>query len=312
VLRIIAQWIDRCAIKAAAKTVCEGFGSSANARAAELLEDPRFFKDLSETVPSLRFSKENDFKFDSQAPLGLKSNDLVRGKFFREKDAVPPRAAVLLVHGWNAEAQYELGFPRLARRLINRGLGAAMIELPFHSQRRPTEPGAARNFICDDLVLMLKATRQCLQDLQSTALWLKSRGYDQVFIWGFSLGAWLAGLLCCFSRALDGIVLVTPIARMDLAIQELAFCSPIRKAFREHPLDVTPLNLTAYKPLIAKENILIVQSEHDLFAGAESLEELCLRWGEPERWKVKHGHISILLSGKQMGRISDWIRGKVK
>src|SRR5437870_2392659 len=44
VLRILAQWLDRCAIKAATKTVREGFATPRNARAGELLNNPEFFR----------------------------------------------------------------------------------------------------------------------------------------------------------------------------------------------------------------------------------------------------------------------------
>jgi dienelactone hydrolase len=321
VLRILAQWLDRCAIKAATKTVREGFATPRNACAGELLNNPDFFRNLTSEAPNPVFSSAHDFHFGSQAPVGPKANDIVHGKYFparrnRPGEGTGPtgeerKGAVLLVHGWNAEMQYRVGFPRMAGRLNKLGLGTAMIELPFHSQRTPTEPDVPRNFICDDLLLMLNATRQCLQDLHSTALWLKKEGYGQVFIWGFSLGAWLAGLLVCFTQAVDGAVLVTPVARMDRAIQELAFCGPIRSALRTHPLDVTALNLTANYPLIPRENILIVQSGHDLFVGGESVNELWEKWGKPERWKVKHGHISILGSTKELARMGRWVEARV-
>ena len=47
-------------------------------------------------------------------------------------------------------------------------------------------------------------------------------------------------------------------------------------------LNATPLNLTLAKPVISKENILLIEGLHDLFVEPEGVEELWQQWEQPE------------------------------
>jgi len=62
-------------------------------------------------------------------------------------------------------------------------------------------------------------------------------------------------------------------------------------------LDTTSLNLVTCRPSIPKENILLIEAIHDLFATKEPIEELWEVWGRPEIWRLSHGHFSFGLIG---------------
>src|SRR5262249_25395043 len=113
------------------------------------------------------------------------------------------KPTVILVHGWNAEYSYRLQFPRLAKKLCKLGVNTAMLELPFHLQRRPHRDDAVCDFISGDVGAMLQATQQSLSDIRALGRWLREQGNPSVGLWGFSLGAWLAGLLICTSEQFD-------------------------------------------------------------------------------------------------------------
>jgi pimeloyl-ACP methyl ester carboxylesterase len=307
--RAICQWLDRLAINAAARAVGKGgeIDTARNLEAARLF--PELFSNFRTDGPVVSLNGHH-FQFASLAPVGVVCNDLVHGEFFAPR--APATSAVLLVHGWDAELHYRYFLPRVARRLNGAGLAVAMVELPFHMNRRPRISGVPHDFISSDLLTMLRATRQAIQDLLSTAIWLRSRGIGQITIWGYSLGAWLAGLLCCFTSTLEQAVLITPIVDMERAIAELAFCAPVRAALQETPMPLTALNLTSYSPSIAPSEILVVESRFDLFAGAEPLNVLLEKWHRPRRWTVDHGHISVLLSRKVTEGTIEWISARSK
>src|SRR5204862_2912289 len=107
-------------------------------------------------------------------------------------------------------------------------------------------------------------------------------------------------------------VLLTPIARMDQAIQELPFCESIRCSLQNASLPLERLNLASHTPLVPRENVLIVEARHDLFAPAETVEALWHAWSEPEIWRLAHGHISMLLSPLVLRRIVKWIQTKAR
>jgi dienelactone hydrolase len=219
---------------------------------------------------------------------------------------------VILLHGWNMETGYRVLFPRLARRLNRAGLNAVMIELPYHGRRKPRRErrGAPNNFLSGDLVHVVQAARQAIADTRALVAWLRAQGCSQVGVWGISLGAWLGGVLACAEPDLSFAVMMMPVARMDRVIAELDFCRPLRRSLGGQPPRLEPMNLVTHRPRLAPDDILIVASEHDLFAPLETIEELWRAWDKPELWRLRHGHISMLMSAPVMKRTVGWIAGK--
>jgi pimeloyl-ACP methyl ester carboxylesterase len=246
------------------------------------------------------------FQFPSPVQTPAAVNNTVFGKFFPASDKWTKHPTTILLHGWNAELCYRHLFPQLAARLRRAGLNTACMELPYHMQRRPVT-GPVTDFISPHLARMLEATRQALADTQALASWLRDQGSPAVGVWGFSLGAWLAGLLTRTADELRFAVLTTPIARLDRVIMELPFCEPVRRSLQRQPVDLSFLNLATEKPVIQPSRILLVQSRHDLFAPAETVEELWRAWNRPEIWRLPHGHISVLFSKPVMDRTVEWI-----
>ena len=58
--------------------------------------------------------------------------------------------------------------------------------------------------------------------------------------------------------------------------------------------DTTPSNLTLSQPVIPRENILFFRGRYDFLASPEYIEELWQKWGQPEIWRLPHGHISCI------------------
>jgi hypothetical protein len=106
-------------------------------------------------------------------------------------------------------------------------------------------------------------------------------------------------------------VLMIPVVRMDRVITELDFCRPIRRRLAGATMKLAPLNLITYQPKLNPDRILVVASEHDMFAPQETTEELCRAWGEPTLWHPRHGHISTMMSAPVMHRAMGWVAGKL-
>ncbi|MBI4324566.1 MAG: alpha/beta fold hydrolase [Chloroflexi bacterium] len=257
--------------------------------------------------PVLRFTAPRHFQFASPVSTPWPENNIVFGKFYRSAGSWQEKPVALLLHGWNGEWCYRFLFPYLAWRLVRRGMNAAMIELPYHAHRKPRAAGAVRNFISDDLPTMLEATRQALADMQAFQKWCRAQGSPGISLWGFSLGAWLAGLLCCQTPEIERLVLATPVCRLDRAIQALPFCEPVRQALRRQTLSCDQLNLVSHRPQIPPDRILILASQHDLFAPLETVEELWEAWGRPAIRYVPQGHISLLLSLPILEQAIGWV-----
>jgi pimeloyl-ACP methyl ester carboxylesterase len=299
--------LDRIAIRSAMSSVIVVEGCGDIAAAEKVLQDPGLFETPAEPAQDLAFTSEHDFQFTSPGDNPWPENKVVHGKLYRAGKDWQHKPAVILLHGWNGELGYWKQFPYLAWRLNRCGVNAAMFELPYHAQRKPTAADAITNFISHDLVRMIEATQQAMADARALLGWLQAQGSPAVGFWGVSLGAWLAGLLACYEPRTHFAVLMTPVNRMDRAIRELAFCEPIRRSLGDAILPLDRLNLLCHRPVPRPENILLVESRYDLFAPSETVEELWRAWNQPDIWRFRHGHISILMSVPIMERIVRWI-----
>lgn len=260
---------------------------------------------------SIEFGRGHSFHFQSPVRSPSKRNNRVGGQFYEgQGERGGNRPAVVLLHGWNGEYGYWFHFPLLARRLVRRGLTVVMIEMPYHGSRKP-KSGVVRNFLSGDLGHMMDATRQAVADIRALVGWLERQGYGPIGYWGMSLGAWLGGLAASVDCRLSHGVLVTPVPRIDRAIQALEFCRHIRASMEGLEIAVEELNLKENPPLGPAKNFLLVEGLYDLFAPVETIEELWRTWGEPEIWRVRHGHISVLLSVTVMEATVRWLSARL-
>ena len=304
--RGIKERLDRFAIDLATRTLPRpNPRPNQIGEAREILASPDFLVPP-DTPAVLRFLDEHRFTFRSASTLPWEENNQVHGRLFRAGRDWERKPLVLLVHGWNAELQYRYQLPFLARALARRGVNGAMLQLPFHGLRRPRSPGAVRNFISDDVPVMLRATQQALSDLHSFLLWARQVGCSATGVWGFSFGAWLSGLLATASDQLNLAVLTTPVSDMREVISQLPFCEPIRQALRDADLNFSRLNLISRPLKVQPNKVLVIQGEYDLFITTRSLQELRGAWPGAEFWCVPHSHISVLLSWPVFRRTCRW------
>lgn len=299
--------IDKAAIDIAAKSLPSGRPDIRRAtHASELLRDPELLRTTGETA-QLHLGLQNAFHFKSYVRTNHVRNDTVHGRIFRTDNSWASRPMVVLIHGWNAELHYLHVLPRLARALNKAGLNAATIELPYHLHRRPNEGNGMHDFISDDLPGMLTATKQAISDIDSFSRWAHAQGCPATAVWGFSLGAWLAGLYICESDLPRAAVLTTPVADLARGVSELSFCHPIRSGLEGTHLDLTPLNLSRRTPKLKSDAIQIVQSIYDLFVPGDTYADLARAWNLAGWVREPHGHISILISHPAMRRSIRWL-----
>ncbi len=305
--KALTQSLDWCSIKLAGLSVHRGAPTAQIAAAETLVAEPRYFADFAVPPPDFRFTNRRRFQFTSAVVSPWTRNNTVHGRFYPVSATWTTHPTVVLLHGWNAEMGYATLFRWLARRLNAAGVNAVMFELPYHRQRKPRGHGAPRNFISDDLLHVAQASHQALADARALVAWLAARSDRPIGAWGISLGGWLTGMLGCHEPRLTAAVLMMPVARIDRVINELGFCEPLRRRLEGQTVRVAPLNLISHRLRLPVEQVLIVASEHDLFAPIDSLEELWRAWGRPLLWRRRHGHISAMMAAPLMGKTARWL-----
>jgi len=308
--RSIAQLIDRVIInRACAAQAKPGSHLPRCEEAIELLKHTDFFCDSVQSPAEIRWLSETKLQFTSQVYTPWKEANVVHAQLFRCPGKWQEKPTMVLVHGWNDEFGYRFQYPIFARKLVRAGINAVLIELPFTLQRRPRVRGAVSDFISEDLFCTVQAARQSICDVRALLAWLSAQGCQRLGLWGVSLGGWVSGLILSHEPLVDVGVLVVPITRMDLAVEKLAFCAPLRRSLENVAFDFKRINLRSY-PNVSAKNLLFIEAEHDLFADKGAIEELAEMW-RPEIWRIQHGHISALFSLPLMNRTVNWIESKL-
>jgi len=303
----LSKLIDWSAIHMAAATMPRPDGRNQQlAEALQLIDSPEFIPP--DVKPAqVQFIGKDRLHFATPRPGPWVENNTVQGRIYRCAERWQERPTVLLLHGWNDAIDHYVRFPSMARQLNRHGLNAATLEAPFHFQRRPRQLGAWSNFLCPDILRVAEAARQAVAETRAFAEWLRLQGCRAVGLMGISLGGWLGGLTVCHDNRFACAVFLVPVARLDVLVEQAAFCRDIRQAWQGRPVATGRLNLTELRPVIPKENILLIEAIHDLFVPPATTEELWRAWGQPDIWRLPSGHISVLYAPHLQHRIIHWM-----
>jgi dienelactone hydrolase len=135
--------------------------------------------------------------FPSALVTPHRENNIVHCRYF---PAVPkrgsngnarhaPRAAVLVMPQWNADAG---GHEGLCRLLAWNGMSALRLSLPYHDARMPPDLHRADYIVSANIARTVQVCRQAVLDARRAIAWLHGQGYERIGVLGTSLGSCLA------------------------------------------------------------------------------------------------------------------------
>lgn len=254
------------------------------------------------------------FQFPTPLPGGSPENNTVFGRLYRCPGHWQARPAVILLAGGGDFHNHRFGFPWIARRCNRSGFNAATIELPYQFRRRPKQ---GEVFTQIDYLRMSGILAQAVAEIRALTGWLLAEGCPGVALWGISLGAWLGGMTVCRDARINSMVMIAPpnnlLVRVEQIIRGPAAAQNGQPNRTYEALNKTPLTLTSGRPVIRRENVLLIQGDHDQFVTSGPA-EICQGWGHPEIWRLPHGHIGV---GSAMvpgltSRILRWLKPRLE
>ena len=135
-----------------------------------------------------------ELTFPSALATPHEANNTVRCRYFPARDGArgfsrAPRAAVLVLPQWNADAGGHVG---LCKLLAWNGMSALRLSLPYHHRRMPPELHRADYIVSSNVARTVQVCRQAVLDARRAIAWLASQGYERIGILGTSLGSCLA------------------------------------------------------------------------------------------------------------------------
>ena len=275
--------------------------------AIQFLNGPDFMP--AESQPAqLVFDNASGFHFPTPRPGAFAENNVVYGHLYRCSERWRERPTIILLHGRNDSSSYRLLFPKIAHYCKRVEFNAATLVLPFHFQRRPQQ---LKGWGGSDYRQIAEATAQGIAEIRALMGWLLKEGCPAVALWGISMGGHYAGWVACDAR-LAAAVLAVPGVGVNDSITERIVWRQVREAMRKQHsaferLNLTPVNLTLLQPAIPRKSILLIEAIHDLHAPKEDIERLWHAWGQPEIWRLPHGHVSWMLTPGVYNRALDWL-----
>jgi hypothetical protein len=122
----------------------------------------------------------------------------------------------------------------------------------------------------------------------------------------------------CHDARLAAVVMAAPLARIRPCVEELAVRPHLRRRLplmRKvcESLNLTAMNLTMTQPAIPKERILLIEGIHDALCLKEDIEDLWQTWGQPDIWRLPHGHVGVccgFVPGLP-GRVLRWLKPRM-
>lgn len=274
--------------------------------ALEFLNGPDFIPATSEAA-LIEFDGPRDFQFSTPRPCEDKENNIVYGRLYRCAERWQERPVIILVDVSPPLGQYTV-FPLLARRFNGAGFNVAALVPPYDLQRRPRRPFE------ENCLWLAQVIAQSVAEIRALTGWLLGEGCPSVGLGGASFGGWITGLTACSDARIAAVVLIMPGVRLCMwRSSPRVVWRRVREAFQalrpaHEAMDKTPLNLLFSKPLIPKENILLIEGIHELFAdGQPIIEELWRKWQQPEIWRLPHGHVSWMVTPGLTSRVLRWL-----
>jgi pimeloyl-ACP methyl ester carboxylesterase len=251
------------------------------------------------------------FRFPTPQPSDFAANNTVYGRLYRCRERWQESPVIVLLHGAGDFPAYHFRFPFISRRCNRMGLNVVTLVAPYHFQRRPRQLKASGNMDC---LMIAKTATQAIAEIRALTGWLLKQGCRAVTLWGFSMGAWYAGMAVCCDARVNSVVMAAPAVRMNPWMEQQAVRPSIRRKLKElhevcKKLNLSALNLNSSQPVIARDNILLIEGIHDLFVPKEDVEELWRSWGQPDIWRLPHGHIGVCcgFAPGLTGRVLDWL-----
>jgi dienelactone hydrolase len=214
------------------------------------------------------------------------------------------RRALVYIHGWLEPGPWPEQFfflPRVSEAL---DVDVLHVQLPFHGDRNPRSALFHGEFFwTGDLVRSIEAMRQSCIDARSLIAWLRTQGYDEVGVTGFSMGASIAMVLACVDPTPDYLIPIVGHLQISDAIENAPIFWRMKADLERFGIDrdgrreiFDELGLEGLRPRLAPERQLWIMARDDGYVTASRVEEQWNAWGRPPIEWIPGGHMTFAFS----------------
>ena len=252
--------------------------------------------------------------FPSAFVSGEKTNDQVQLRVLLPEESDRPPAMVLILHYWGAS---NLRIERaLALDLNARGIGAAILSLPYHLGRTPRGFSSGQLAIQPDPKTLEATMTQAVMDVRRSLDFLEQRTEcgRLLGIYGTSLGAIVSSLSYANDSRLKSAVFL--LGGIDLArvLWESSRVVPIkdelrRKGYTERSLreELRAVEPGSYLPRKEPGRTFVIRASFDTVVPPESTDELVAKLPGSQVLEIDTGHYGgVFIQGRLLRAAADF------
>ena len=244
------------------------------------------------------------FTFPTLHPMRYPETNLAVGRLYRNT-RLADAPLVMISHGW-AHRSLKTIEHLYVKPFLRAGFSVVFVMHPLHFERTPPGAYSGELVVSADLVLTVEAFRQGVIDMLGAANWLRATGRPRIGLFGYSLGAYLAGIMGAVRGDWEFLVLgaagdspSSPILDTDLGTnirEDLAACGMLdRERVMRSWRVISP---GSFRPLVPKECILLLAGRYDRIVLPASVRRLWNAWGRPRLQWLDRGHYGLLATNR--------------
>ncbi|MFZ5986795.1 MAG: alpha/beta hydrolase, partial [Bacillota bacterium] len=241
-----------------------------NCRSGEIEDFDMFYK--APHLPAISFEEKNtlgdykigNYSFKSEIQINDTCNNYSSGLYYINNKNKSP-INVVFVHGWRASG-HEKQQNIYLEKFMSLNYNMYFATLPYHLERN--SDSALYNgelMISADIDRTLLSVKQAVSDIRALIRWLKENNSGQVILIGLSLGGLISNLVGVTEREVDALVSIFYANDLSYTVWEAIPGKYIKADFERHGFTYRELikkwkiiNPSSFKPVIPKENILLL------------------------------------------------------
>lgn len=269
-------------------------------------------------VPEIKFEPQNDLKnyelsrfyYESEITDNGDSNKYASGLFYQPK--CPSGVNVVIIHGWRTET-LKITTDIFLDSFMKRNYNIYLSTLPYHFERNiPEVCYNGEYLISANIDRTLLSINQTISDVRALIGFIKSQKNNKIILIGVSLGGLMANLVSVVEKQHDALISVFYANSLAHSVFKTKPGKYIKYDFEAHGFTYeqlksfwTILNPGNFKPVIPKENILLMSGLYDQYISLEDSDNLCRVWEKPRRILYPCGHSGLVLLKRQIARDSN-------
>lgn len=249
------------------------------------------------------------YKYESEIKDNGTSNNYSTGNYYKNAAKKQP-VSVILVHGWRMNSLSRINNIYL-KPFMDLEYNIYTFTLPHHFERTPEASLYSGEYMVSaNIDRTLVSIKQAVTDLRALIRFIKENN-EKVILIGISLGGFLTNLLGVIEAGIDILISVMYANSMAFSVWKSIPGKYIKRDFEAHEFTYEELKKywaiivpSNFKPVVPKENILLISGIYDKYVLSEDTDFLWESWYKPHRLLYPCGHSGIVICRDRIAKDS--------